>query len=82
MRFTRDNLNNYIKTIVNPILKDLKTEYHIEAEGRNGYTGVDLFVGQGCERTLGTGTPKECAAIIDAFLVKLMYFAVSDLTKE
>lgn len=34
---------------------------HLEAQGRNGYTGLDEYEGKKCIRTIACGTPKECA---------------------
>jgi len=36
-------------------------DYHLETQGRNGYTAVDLYYSPtGCDSNLGTGSPKDC----------------------
>ena len=41
--------------------------FHLEAESRNGYTGLDLYEGKRCQRTIETGSPMDCHLAIIQF---------------
>ena len=60
-RFTRKDLDDALTTIYATAAK-LGSIYSLEAQSRNGYTGLDLFRGKVCERNVTCGTPRECSA--------------------
>lgn len=60
MRYTRAELNSLCDKL-NKRLRDGGSTMQYQAQSRNGYTAVDLYVGDGCLRAVGTGSPKDCA---------------------
>ncbi len=60
-RYMRDDLRNDLKGI-NELAKERGKHTYLEAQGRNGYTGLDEYssITQRCIRTIKCGTPKEC----------------------
>jgi len=57
--YTRNNLKSDLKA-ANNVLNEVDPGFHFEAEGRNGYTGLDLYKGNVCWSCTATGTPREC----------------------
>ena len=63
-RITRQNLDtraDFVSTM-------LRGSLHVEAQGRSGYIGLDLYDAHGCVRTLATGTKREIYAYLGAML--------------
>ena len=60
-RYMRDDLRNDLKNI-NEVAKERGKVTYLEAQGRNGYTGLDEYssITNRCIRTIKCGTPKEC----------------------
>ena len=63
-RFTRNDLNAQIKS-VNARLERFNSPYFFAAEGRNGYTAIDLYRrkpdgSKGCLHSIAQGTPAQC----------------------
>lgn len=56
-RFTRKDLTETLDTIN----AKSKNGRHLQAQGRNGYTGLDEYNEKGCIRTVACGSPRECA---------------------
>lgn len=56
-RYTRKDL----EAALNDINDSVTTGCHLEAQGRNGYTGLDEYEGTKCIRTIQCGSPRECA---------------------
>lgn len=63
-RFTKNDLDHALNDI-NVALKP--TGHYLKAASRNGYTGLDLYSGDGslghggkCLRNIECGTPREC----------------------
>jgi len=63
-RYTRKSLYADLKDINKGLIG---TGYYLAANGRNGYTGVDEYVGDAsegtggrCVRNIKCGTPREC----------------------
>ncbi len=60
-RYMREDLRNDLKGI-NEVAKERGKVTYLEAQGRNGYTGLDEYssITNRCIRTIKCGTPKEC----------------------
>lgn len=61
-RLTRDNLRKELEYINTNVLYEGQTQF-LTAQGRNGYTGLDLCDHSGTIRTIATGTTRECLAV-------------------
>ena len=75
MRYTRSDLNSLCDKL-NKRLADGGSTMRYETQSRNGYTAVDLYVGNGCLRAVGTGSPKECAFYVMEHALTL--FTIND----
>lgn len=62
-RYMREDLRTDLKSI-NEIAKELGKHTYLEAQGRNGYTGLDEYssITNRCIRNIKCGTPRECLA--------------------
>ena len=60
-RYMREDLRNDLKKI-NDVAKARGKHTYLEAQGRNGYTGLDEYssITQRCIRNIECGTPNEC----------------------
>ena len=68
MRYTRSNLRADLQEINETLMGINKTR--LEAGGRNGYTGLDLYDEKGtCLTNITCGTPKECLNAANAHVV-------------
>lgn len=66
-RITRVDIDRRAATVSAMLRGDLR----VVAEGRNGYTGLDLFDSRGCVRTLTVGTSREVGDYLSAMLETL-----------
>ena len=61
MRYTRKTLNAELEYL-NKCLEKLGKDERLEAQGRNGYIGLDTYGKDGrCIRNIATGTAKCCS---------------------
>jgi len=75
-RYTYNNLKSDVE-ILNAKLAEKGHDRRFKVGGRNGYTAIDLarldqLQGGTCERTLATGTPRECLAECHEYMVHSM----------
>lgn len=61
-RYTRADLEKLI-TRINAKLRKGNSPYYLMAEARNGYIGIDLYKDHACKHCVGTGNPREAAAV-------------------
>jgi hypothetical protein len=74
MRYTFKALQSDIQDI-NKTLEERKSNKRLTVENRNGYTAVDIcrleqLDKKTCERNLECGTPRECLAASQLFLLE------------
>jgi hypothetical protein len=71
MAYTRASLRHDLIEINETLMGINKTR--LEAEGRNGYTGLDLYDEKGaCLTNITCGTPKECLAAANSHVVRAL----------
>jgi hypothetical protein len=56
-RYTRKDLDAALVEINTTVTSGR----HLEAQSRNGYTGLDEYMGNKCVRNIQCGSPRECA---------------------
>jgi len=59
MRYTRKELHKSLDRL-NRIINFKGSKLWFKAEGRNGYTAIDLWLGDSCISHIASGTPKDC----------------------
>lgn len=70
-RYTSKALQQDLKEINVMIQKATNGRYFLEAQSRNGYTGLDLYRMEGdrrkCERNIQCGSPRECLEAAESY---------------
>jgi hypothetical protein len=68
-KYTKNQLQKDIE-LLNKKLERLNVPQRLSCEGRNNYRAIDIYEGKTCLRNLACGTPRECLAAAQDFVLR------------